>query len=84
LSSLDYFVTEAESNYQKYLRVQAAIEALEDKAFDAVHGVKRAQKYALEDPKTEGGFAYKNLCSDRKRYMELAQLNATMAIMLKA
>jgi hypothetical protein len=84
LSSLEFFVTEAESNYQKYLRVQAAIEELEGKALEAAQGVKRAQKQRLEDEKTEGGFAYKNLCSDRKRYMELAQLNATMAIMLKA
>ena len=70
--------------YQKYLAVQTVIEEYEAEALRQAGGVKRAAKFLLEDERTEPGFEYKSLCSDRKRYMELVQLNTLMAIMEQA
>jgi hypothetical protein len=75
-----YFRMQAGKYYRKYIEVQYRIELQERNALDAAGGHKPAAKQRLEDTKTPGGYLYAELCSDRKRYMELAQLNALMAL----
>lgn len=70
-------------NYQQYLVVQERIDKVEDAAAKAASHHKRAQSYILGREDTDAGFQYKKLCGERDRYMQLAQLNASMAIMLR-
>lgn len=83
LTSAAWYQAEAMRYFWKYLETQEKIEVHEKAAKEAADGSKRAAKFLLEDTRTDPAFAYKDLCTDRKRYMELAQLYATLAIMLK-
>jgi hypothetical protein len=70
--------------YGKYLDRQKSVEAIEKAALYAAGDHKRAAALLLKPPvETQQSFDYKNLCSDRDRYMKMAELACSMALMLK-
>jgi hypothetical protein len=78
-----YYESLAIVNYQQYLVIQEKIDKLEEAAATAASHYKRAQSYILGREDTDAGFKYKSMCGERDRFMQLAQLNASMAIMLR-
>lgn len=85
MKTLD-FIVNAQLMYRRYLETQAKITAIEQAAFNAAQGNSRAAAHILLNPmqETEQSFIYASLCGDRDQYMKRAQLDATMAIMLRA
>lgn len=81
--SSQFHRNEALDYYDKYVAVQAKIDDIEVEALKAAGGNKRAASNILLAPpvQTPQSFIYKSLCGDRDRYIEMAQLNATLAIM---
>ncbi len=79
------FIVNAKLLYKRYLETQVIITEIETAAMKAARGNKRAAAYLLNPREdTDQSFIYKNLCSDRDQFMKRAQLEATMAILLKA
>lgn len=67
---------EAVANYLKYEAIQDKIEAMEREAQqDPIYWRSK-----LKDPDY---WEYHDACSDRERYMKIAQLHSTMALMYK-
>lgn len=81
--SFAWYKIAAQVEIDKYFQVQRVITAHEQEAIEAASGHKPAAERMLKDKTTPQGFEYMNLCADRARHMQIAQLMATMALVLK-
>jgi hypothetical protein len=76
--------TRALGFFQAYIDMQDRIEAIEDKVVQQCGGNKLMAKQMLADYyDRKTGRKYPTLCALREMYMDVAQLSATMVIMLK-
>lgn len=76
--------TRALGFFQAYIDMQTLIEAIEAKVTEECAGNKLLAKQRLPDYYDKrSGRKYPSLCALREQYMAVAQLSATMAIMLK-
>ena len=76
-----YHQDRARANFAQYLKVQQKIEKIEADALRAANNSEKLASHMLKTD-TETGDLYRRLCGDRSMYMQIAQLSASMAVML--